>query len=384
LAIAGVLVLAAAGAAVAVVTHPQAAAKPAGPPPPPVHVAVRGLHDGRVPWSGPLTVRVSDGTLVAVQARDSAGQLLPGRMSPTNTAWRSRLDALIPLTTYRLTVLYANEAHRLASTSYTVQATDSQVHLIGLLDPGGGDTVGIGQPVIVYFNNPVPDTERAAVERRLTVTASPATVGAWHWVNQTEVHWRPKVYWKTGTTVTVHSDLAGLYLGNGMWGDAQPHSTTFKIGDAHISVADINQHVMTVYDNGKIVQVFKISAGRTRYPTKEGIHIVLNKTPVIQMISSTVGIPVNSPDGYDETVYWDTRISDGGEFVHAAPWSLSAQGVVNVSHGCINVSPANAQWFYYWSQRGDIVDVTDGGAPTDLGDPGMEDWNLTWSQWLAG
>jgi hypothetical protein len=40
------------------------------------------------------------------------------------------------------------------------------------------------------------------------------------------------------------------------------------------------------------------------------------------MDSATVGIPKGDPDYYYETVYWDTRISNGGMFVHAAPWSL--------------------------------------------------------------
>ena len=74
----------------------------------------------------------------------------------------------------------------------------------------------------------------------------------------------------------------------------------------------------------------------------DGTHIVLDRESVVHMVSSTVGIPVNSPNGYDEYVYDDVHISDSGEYVHAAPWSVGRQGVTNVSHGCINLSAANA------------------------------------------
>src|SRR3954470_21658152 len=102
------------------------------------------------------------------------------------------------------------------------------------------------------------------------------------------------------------------------------------------------------------------------------------------MDSATVGIPRDSPDGYYEKVYWDVRISYGGAFVHAAPWSVASQGVVNVSHGCVNVAPDSAQWFYYWSLSGDIVDVYNTLAAPDTADPGMADWNMSWKKWVAG
>ncbi|HVA60388.1 MAG TPA: Ig-like domain-containing protein [Mycobacteriales bacterium] len=380
-------VLVAGGVAAAVVvgsSHGSAAAAPTATkaPPPPVGVSVVGLRAGVVPWSHPLTVSVTNGRLVAVVATDPSGGVVNGSFDPSQSVWRGA-TTLIPLTHYSLTIAYANLAHQLARETATVTASDSGEHLDGTLTPGDGDVVGVGQPVALYLDRWVPEAERAAVQARLRVSTSPSVVGAWSWIDGQEVHWRPQHYWAPGTAVHVSENFADLYLGNGVWGRGI-HSVSFRIGDSHVSIADINQHIMTVYDNGRVVNVFKISAGRDKYPTKQGVHIALEKEPSVQMISSTVGIPVNSPDGYDETVYWDVRISDGGEFVHAAPWSVAQQGHVNVSHGCINLAPANAQWFYYFSQRGDVVDVIDGGAPTDTGDPGMADWNMSWSSWLAG
>ena len=55
-----------------------------------------------------------------------------------------------------------------------------------------------------------------------------------------------------------------------------------------------------------------------------------------------------------------------------------------MSHGCVNLSTANAEWFYNFSQRGDIVDVYNSSAAPDTSDPGMADWNMSWKQWVAG
>ena len=120
---------------------------------------------------------------------------------------------------------------------------------------------------------------------------------------------------------------------------------------------DIASHMMTVTNNGQVVQTFKDSAGRDKYPTMGGLHVVLGKEPDVLMDSQSVGIPRNSPDGYYEHVFQNVNITDGGEFVHAAPWSVGAQGNSNVSHGCVNLAPVNAAWFFNFSQRGDIVNV---------------------------
>ena len=126
-----------------------------------------------------------------------------------------------------------------------------------------------------------------------------------------------------------------------------------------------------------------VSTGRDQYPTTSGVHVVLEKTPSVIMDSATVGIPKGNPDYYYETVLWDVRISWSGEFVHAAPWSTSAQGHQNVSHGCVNANPVDAKWFYDMSRRGDIVMVTGTPRPLISGN-GWTDWNLDWPKWLAG
>jgi lipoprotein-anchoring transpeptidase ErfK/SrfK len=126
-----------------------------------------------------------------------------------------------------------------------------------------------------------------------------------------------------------------------------------------------------------------MSAGRPKYPTTNGIHFTLEKAKQVIMDSATVGIPRNSPDGYYEKVSWNVRISNTGEFVHAAPWSVGSQGNANVSHGCVNLSTENATWFFKLARRGDVVEVV--GSPKKPGGSfGTVDWNMSWAAWTAG
>jgi len=249
------------------------------------------------------------------------------------------------------------------------------------LSPGDGDVVGVGMPAVVTFDRPVAKADRPAVEARLSVTANPPAEGDWRWITATLVHWRPAVYWQPGTEVDVRSDLRGLQVG-GAWG-ADERTVRFRIGDAHVTTVNVASHQMTVTENGRIVRVIPASTGRDRYPTANGVHLALEKSRTVTMDSATVGIPRNSPNGYYRTVAWATRLSYSGTYVHAAPWSAGAQGERNVSHGCINVSTADAQWFFNFTRRGDVVDVVNSPAPPKLADPGMADWNIPWEQWKA-
>jgi lipoprotein-anchoring transpeptidase ErfK/SrfK len=345
-------------------------------------VRVVGLHHGRVPWDRPVRLHSRHGTFDTITVTRRDGTTIPGRLSGNGRSWASA-SHLVPLTRYVAHLTLADTAGDAHPRTLRFAATDASKHLTATLSPGDNDTVGVGSPVIVSLSRPVPDGKRADVERRLAVSTTPSVVGAWHWMSPQVVHWRPPTYWKAHTTVTVTSDLDGLYVGSGVWGVGH-HQTTFKIGDSHISRVDGARHQMYVYNNGKLVKTFPISAGRTQYPTKSGVHITFEKSQVVTMDSATVGIPRDSPDGYYEQVYWDVRISYGGAFVHAAPWSVAEQGISNVSHGCVNVATDNAIWFYNFSLRGDIVDVYNTGAPPDTADPGMADWNMPWKQWLAG
>lgn len=351
------------------------------PRPPAPDIEVADLQAGSVPFAQPLRISVTHGTLSTVEVTDDGGSLVQGASGTDGASWHS-FTSLIPLASYSIKVSVTDTEHKITSQTMTVRATDTDKHLSATISPGDGDVVGVGMPIGVTFNHPIPKDQQVEIERRLTITTEPAVTGAWHWMSPSEVHWRPATFWATGTKVTAEINIIRLDIGQGIWGVDQ-HKAAFTIGDSHISTADISAHTMTITKNGAVIKTVPISAGRDKYPTKGGIHIALEKAQTVTMDSQTVGIPRDSPDGYFEKVLWDVRISNGGAFVHAAPWSVSDQGHRNVSHGCINLSTADAQWFFSFAQRGDIVNIVNSGAPPQLSDAGMADWNIPWPAWQA-
>jgi lipoprotein-anchoring transpeptidase ErfK/SrfK len=352
-------------------------------PLPPVAMEIVDLKHGTLPYAKPLHVHVTNGALSSVKVVQAGDGVIVGTFNQTRTRWHSAAP-LPPSSQLHATIKYADLAHHTTRRSVKITTPGVKSHFSDEISPSGGATVGVAEPISVTFDQDIPTDRRAAVERGLTVTTSPAVVGAWHWMSDNVVHYRPPSYWKSGTKVKVSSDLQGVDLGHGVWGEVGKHQTAFKIGASHISEVDQATETMKVYDNGKLIKTFPDSTGRGQYPTMDGVHIVLSKQSVIEMNSATVGIPKGNPDYYDETVYWDSRISNGGEFVHAAPWSVGSQGHANVSHGCVNLSTENAEWFYNWAQVGDVVDIYNGVRPPDAGDAGTSDWNMSWKQWLKG
>ena len=247
--------------------------------------------------------------------------------------------------------------------------------------PGDGETVGIGQPIAVRFDENIPD--RAAAEKAITVTTNPPVAGAFYWLSNREVRWRPQYYWKPGTTVDVKVDTYGVDLGDGLYGQDNA-STRFTVGDAVVATADDDTKTLTIRVNGEIVKTMPISMGKDKTPTYNGTYIIGDRFSHLVMDSSTYGVPANSPNGYRTEVDFATQMSYSGIYVHAAPWSVGSQGYSNVSHGCLNVSTANALWFYNNTKRGDIVEVRNTVGSTLPGVDGLGDWNIPWEQWQVG
>jgi lipoprotein-anchoring transpeptidase ErfK/SrfK len=326
-----------------------------------------------------VSVSVAHGTLTNVTVSDPDGDPVVGQLGSDAHSWDST-GTLAPATQYLVTAT-AVDASGTATEESSSFTTAAPPKVLGVkIAPLEGEVVGVGMPIVVYFSSPV--TNEAAVEQGLTVDATVPVVGSWHWYGNEEVHYRPMQYWPVGDQVTLHANLKGVDAGKGVWG-TDNRTLNFVIGDSHISTVNAVTHKMTVVINGTVARTMDVSTGRDKYPTTSGIHVVLEKAPSVIMNSATVGIPKGSPDYYYETVLWDVRISWSGEYVHSAPWSVSEQGVENVSHGCVNASPADAQWFYTLSRRGDIVVVTGTPRPLASGN-GWTDWNMTWQQWVAG
>jgi lipoprotein-anchoring transpeptidase ErfK/SrfK len=331
----------------------------------------------------PLEIAVSDGELGDVKVVDSDGAEVAGTVaaSPDQEAtsvWTPD-ERLSYGSSYTLTASATNEDDKEAtasSTFTTVTPTTLSTPSIGPLD---GMTVGVGMPIRVYFDDPVAD--KAAVESHLLVTSSTPTDGVWNWFSDSEVHFRPSQYWLPNTQVTLDANLYGVNFGEGVWGEKN-RSVSFSIGAKHVSIVDAGTHMMEVYDGDQLVQTYPISAGSPDNPSYNGPHVVteLNRDRI--MDSSTYGVPADSPGGYRTPVEFAVRISDSGEFVHAAPWSVAQQGNTNVSHGCINMSTERAAWFFDFSQVGDVVEIRNSTAGDLHSD--IYDWVIPWDQWQAG
>lgn len=277
---------------------------------------------------------------------------------------------------------------------YTIEAEDKNGEVITLtfhtirpdatagsyLAPLDGATVGVGQVIAVRFDYSIQDRE--AAQEAIKVTTEPEVEGAFFWVSNQEVRWRPENFWEPGTKVTVETDLYGTDLGGGVYG-GNDNSASFTIGDRVEAIADDYTKQMTIYKNGELVNSMPISMGADRWPTPNGVYIIGDSYTDLLMDSTTYGLALED-GGYKTEVKYATQMSYSGIYVHAAPWSVWAQGSSNQSHGCINVSTENARWFQEFFKRGDIVTVknTIGGtlSPYD----GLGDWNMDWETWKAG
>ena len=327
----------------------------------------------------PVKVTATGGTLTSVSVAGSGGAV-KGALNPDKTVWTST-DKLGFGARYTVSAVATNADGQKTTTTSAFTTARAARTVFPAVSPLSGMTVGVGMPIRVYFDNPV--TDRKAVLARMKVTTSVPTVGAWRWFSATEVHWRPKAYWKPGTKVALDTDLRGVSLGAGTYGsvNADRH-IAFAIGASHVSIADAKTHRMKVWINGKLTKNFPASLGKEvpgRF-THSGVHIVTDKNASMTMDSTTFGLALDA-GGYRVPVKFATRISNGGEFVHSAPWSVAQQGKQNVSHGCVNLSPANAQWFYGISQPGDVVQVTGTPLPLTGKDTDIPDWTIPWSRW---
>lgn len=336
---------------------------------------------GNVPTDEPVVVAADTGTLKSVHVRSKAGEL-PGRLSADGTRWRSTQNAR-PGATYTVTAVAADAQGKQKETTTkfsTVRATKTfDIETITPNKYDTGLTVGVGMPIMLTFDKPV--TDRVSIERNLSVTSSKPVEGAWHWFDDRHVDFRPLKYWPAHTKVRMEARLSGVRGGDGLYGK-RDHVLDFRIGREQITSGSTNTHYLTVRRDGKKIRVMAMSAGQGgdwKYYTTSGIHLAMSREPVTVMTSP--GIGPGEAGYYEKTVYNTVRISNSGEYVHSAPWSVGSQGNSNVSHGCVNISPENALWFIHNTLIGDPIIIT--GTPRKL-EPtnGWGQWQESWKEWL--
>ncbi|HZZ49693.1 MAG TPA: Ig-like domain-containing protein [Pseudonocardia sp.] len=356
--------------------------KPAPPAKPVATVSIQADATTPINPTTPISVAVQQGTLRAVTVTDShSGKSVPGQLASGGTSWQSS-GQLTYNDTYQIAVTAVGSDQKTVQRAGTVTTIKPALQAYPSFIPAPGkNSVGVGQPLVVKFDHPV--TDRAAAERALHVTASPEQSGNWYWISGSEAHYRPQNYWEPNTTVTLNAQLFGVDLGKGTFGQVN-RSETIHVHDSWVAKADGKSETMQIYQNGNLVKTMPISLGSPGHPSHSGPHVISDKQSSIIMDSCTYGVCKGDKGYYREKVDLDERISNDGEFVHAAPWSVGQQGDSNVSHGCVNLSVPNAQWFFNHMGVGDVVEISNSGGPTLPVYDTYGDWAVSWSQWQAG
>jgi lipoprotein-anchoring transpeptidase ErfK/SrfK len=319
---------------------------------------------------------LSDATLKSADGKST----VKGRVTGAQWVAAERLE---PGTEYTLTATGTGadgEEGTLERSFRTEKLTlDQQVY--PSVAPLKGETVGVGMPVIVTFDIPV--QRKKLFERNMAITTDQDVEGSWHWISDTVAHYRPKDYWPANTKVKVNLALNSLPAGNGVYGQ-QDQKFSFKVGRKVVHKVDVANHRLTAMIDGRTARTIPVSTGDAKHRTRAGIKVIMEKFPSVDMDAATTGVDSEDPDYYDiEDVKWAMRVTNSGEFLHAAPWSAGSHGSANVSHGCVGMSTANAAWLYERTKRGDVVEFVN--SPRGLEEQnGWTDWNVDWDDWKAG
>ena len=366
------------------------------PPAAPAKITIPRGHGTHINPRDPVQVDIAGGTLTSVKMTNPEGEQVKGKVSSDGTSWQNT-EVLGYGRTYKIVAKGRNgdgvstKRHTKITTLTPSNMTLPYFNTIYGSSIENNATYGVGMVVAVHFDESIPDKQ--AAEKAMTVTTSPHVDGAWYWTDDATAHWRPRHYYQPGTQVSVHANVYGRDLGSGLYGQSD-ESIAFKIGAKHYSVANAKTHHVKVFFNDKLKRTMPTSMGQGGWVdgkygkialwTPNGIYTVINHENPAIMSSDSYGLPASSPYGYKaEKVYWSTKISTDGIYLHELDTTVWAQGNTNVSHGCLNLNYTNAHWFYQHSRVGDVVKVVkSGGPPLTVGQGG--DWSVPWKTWVKG
>ncbi|WUH91294.1 Ig-like domain-containing protein [Streptomyces sp. NBC_00433] len=345
--------------------------------------------------TGAVKVSVSGGTLTSVTMKAKAtGHTVAGKLSADKKSWTPS-GSLSHSAQYSIAagaVDTSGQPAAATSTFATAAATPST--FTGYFTPEDGSTVGVGMPVSVNFDHAISKADRAAVQRGVTVTSSSGQPVVGHWFSSKRLDLRPQTYWTAGSHVTLDLNLKGVKGAPGVYG-VQHKTVGFDVGRSQISTVDTKTHMMTVVRDGQVIRTVPISAGAEGHTTYDGKMVIEEKDQTTRMNGATVGF--TDADGKGEYDIPDVphamRLSDSGTFIHGNYWGdPSVFGSANTSHGCIGIEDVkgggdpttDAAWFYDHSLLGDVVTVVNSPDKVIQPSNGLNGWNMTWSQWVAG
>jgi lipoprotein-anchoring transpeptidase ErfK/SrfK len=327
------------------------------------------------PSRGIAVSAVSGGKISAVSVKTTGGQPVTGTLGASATSWHSTY-ALPTGQSYTVTATGTDASGHQETTTSTFSTLTPAAAFHAEIFEGAGATYGVGMPIMLTFDHPI--TDKAAVERALTITTSNPVVGAWYWDGSEQLDFRPRDYWPADTTVSFSSHLDGVEGAPGVYG-VHDLAQTFTIGQSVIAVANTTAHKTQVYVGGKLTYTWPISTGKTVTPTPNGTYLTVEKGNPVRMIGGKKG----TAGYYNELVSYAVRFTYSGDYYHSAPWSVVDQGTTNVSHGCVNLAPEDAKIYYGMAIPGDPITIT-GSSKAGNWDNGWTEWFLPWSQFLEG
>ena len=336
-------------------------------------------------------VTVAKGVLSEVTMTTASGTPVAGQISADKKSWAPS-GQLERATTYKVAVTAKDSAGREAHENASFTTVAPAHSFIGNFTPESGSTVGVGMPVSINFDKAI--TNKAAVQKAITVTSSSGQEVVGHWFGANRLDFRPEQYWKEGSTVTMKLNLDGVEGTSGVYG-VQQKTVTFRIGRNQVSYVDAKTKQMKVTQDGRTVKTIPISAGAPDHTTYQGQMVISEKFTQTRMNGATVGFKDSDGKGeYDiKDVPHAMRLTTSGTFIHGNYWgSPSVFGSVNTSHGCVGIQDQKGAkdpgtpgaWFYSHSIVGDVVVVSNTGDRTVSPDNGLNGWNMSWAQWKAG
>jgi lipoprotein-anchoring transpeptidase ErfK/SrfK len=222
--------------------------------------------------------------------------------------------------------------------------------------------------------------DRAIVQRALRVHTVPPVKGAWYWIDNVTVDYRPEKFWPAHTRVTLDAKLQGISAGDGVIG-GENRKSGFTVGRSQVMTVDVKQHKLTVVRDGRPLKTFDVSTGKPGWETRNGTKVIMEK----ERNKVWTNDAIDAPEDYRLKSKYAMRITNSGEFVHDAPWNTGNIGEANTSHGCIGLRTEDMSWLYRNTLPGDPVVVTGSGRPSDDDlQNRIADWNIPWEKWVAG
>ncbi len=326
-----------------------------------------------------VSVIARHGGLSDVLVTNAAGTTEQGSFTSGVTAWHTTW-ALAPSQAYQVTATAVNSQGKRTVTTGSFRTGKPARTFSATVALAAGATYGVGMPIIVTFSQPI--VNKAAVERAFEIHSSKAVTGAWYWAGNDTMWFRTKKYWPAHTKVSFTAHLDGVQAAPGVYG-TQDLSQHFRIGNSLVVIASAATHYMKVWSGGKFKGSWPISTGTPGDDTPNGHYLSFDMGNPVDMDSASFGVMPGSPGYYNVEVYDSVKFTFSGDYVHSAPWSVGEQGYVNVSHGCVNVAPGNAAWYYDHSVLGDPITIVGSPLAGTWGD-GWTIWFLSWPKLLAG